>query len=64
MKKINRKEPYVTHGSRELTSLAARIMIEKRKETSTEDMSLLLSRIQPNSRSNTCPLEKSLIMKS
>ena len=57
------KETFVAQSSRDLTSRAARIMINQRKQVSSTEMEMLIPRINPNPWRTTGPLEKSLLMK-
>lgn len=64
MNAAGRKETLVAISSRDLTSLAARTMITRRKQVSNPEMSLLIPRINPNPWRTTGPLEKSMVIKN
>ena len=61
---VGRKESLVAISSRDLTSLAARTMISRRKQISSPEMSMLIPRINPNPWRTTGPLEKSMVIKN
>ncbi len=64
MNAAGRKETLVAISSRDLTSLAARTMITRRKQVSNPEMSMLIPRINPNPWRTTGPLEKSMVIKN
>ena len=64
MNAVGRKESLVAISSRDLTSLAARTMISRRKQISNPEMSMLIPRINPNPWRTTGPLEKSMLIKN